>query len=114
MAIKKTLAPSPQKRIAALENQCDIIDKRIGELTAEKHQCLCEITALKLAPFSEGDKVLCEVASGRTKKEQECVIEVDGSTVYVRPYKKDGELSDRRFSVIPIGNKTYADFFKQV
>lgn len=114
MAIKKSLAPSPQKKIVALENQCAIIDKRIGELTAEKHRCLCEITTLRLMPFNEGDKVLCEVTSGRTKKMQECVIEVDGSVVYVRPYKKDGELSDRRFSIIPIGGKTYEDYFQKV
>lgn len=110
----KNIKPEVQEKFVSLMNRVSEIDTEIYKLQEEKIQCQTEMAEIKLAPFKVGDEVLCEVSSGRTKKEQKCVIEVEDGIIYVRPYKSDGELSGRHFSVTPLGDKTYSDFFKKV
>lgn len=81
---------------------------------AEKNALEKELLELKIAPFKLGDYVMAEVSAGKTKKLQKCLLENDGGILYVRPVKADGELSNRHFSVIPVGNKTYSDILKPV
>lgn len=83
----------------------ELIEKRNSlkvqalELNEQLKSVNAEITELKIAPFKNGQKVLCEIHVGRGKKWQECVIEIEENFVYVRPYRKDGELSGMRFRV---------------
>lgn len=83
------------------------------ELGVQIRNLKAEQTALRLLPYKIGDKVWCNIQQGKTKKETICVIEIDDGVVYVRPYKKDGQLSDRRFSVWEFGS-TYAEQFRKV
>ncbi len=110
----KSIKPKVQERFLSLMNKVTDIDAEIYKLQLEKVKCQTEMAEIKLAPFSIGDEVMCEVSAGRTRKVQKCVIEVEEGIIYVRPYKNDGELSNRHFSITPIGDKTYADYFKKV
>ena len=89
------------------------LSKQQWELREQIRNLKEEQTALRLLPFKVGDKVWCNVQQGKNKKETICAIEIDNDIVYVRPYKKDGQLSDRRFSVWEL-SKTYAEQFRKV
>lgn len=99
-----TIIPTDENRVITLLNRISEIDTKRFRLLEEKHRCQKEIIEIKLKPFKIGDEVFCEVPCGRTKKIQKCIIGVGdddyGSvSVYVRPYKKDGTLSERHFYI---------------
>lgn len=96
-----------------LATKIEELNKQQRELKEQIQSLKEEQTALRLLPFKVGDKVWYNVQQGKNKKETICVIETDNDTVYVRPYKKDGQLSDRRFSVWEL-SKTYVEQFRKV
>lgn len=101
------------KQIARVDAE---INKKCEELQELNQQILLlrkQKLELSIYPHKLGDTVLAEVQIGKTKKKSECVLEMsDGGVLYVRPIKNDGELSGRRFSICPAGEKTYHDFIE--
>ena len=96
----------------------DLKDKR-REIEGEIKNTLIQMTEIELLPFKVGDNVYYNLKQGKKSEETLCVIEVDieynaasAASVYVRPYKKDGNLSERRFQVW-IFNESYADVFRK-
>lgn len=90
------------------------IDADISRLYAQKKALEKDLLELEIAPFKIGDYALVKVPSGKSHKEQKCLLECgEYGTLYVRPVKADGELSGRHFSLIPI-NKNYSDYLKEV
>ena len=112
MLKKSVIVPTDENRFLVLMNRVSEIDSQVFKLQEEKIKCQTEMAEIKIKPFKVGDEVLCEVSSGRTKKEQKCVIEVENGIIYVRPYKNYGELSNRHFNVPP--EVDYQKFFKKV
>ena len=100
--------------MCALMKRDTEITEEITRLHDEQTKCRNEMAEIRMSPFKIGDDVMCEVSAGRTKKLQKCVIEVEDGIIYVRPYKNDGELSNRNFVILPAFGKTYADYFKKV
>lgn len=90
------------------------IDEDIKLLESKRKELEKDLLELRIKPFKVGEYVIAEVNSGRTKKEQTCLLECENGILYLRPVKSDGELSGRHFSLTPVGDKTYADFLKEV
>lgn len=111
---KKVITSKEESKYSQLLDKKTLIEESIYKFQCELEKVNNDLLALRLEPFKVGDIVLAPVSSGRGVKEQKCVIECDNGTCYLRPYKKDGTLSDRHFSCTPIGDKTYADIFKEV
>ena len=110
--MNKTLGFTTEKRFLTLMDRVSEIDAEVFNMQEEKIKCQTEIAEIKIMPFKVGDEVMCEVPAGRTKKVQKCIIEVEDGMIYVRPYKNDGELSNRHFNVLP--EVDYQKFFKKV
>lgn len=117
---KKSLTPKSSlsdmaKKIAEVDSKINKKCSEVEKLNEEIIQLRKERLELSLYPHKLGDTVVAEVQVGKTRKKSECVLEMsDGGILYVRPIKKDGELSGRRFSLVPMGNKTYHDFIEEV
>lgn len=117
---KKSLTPKSglsdmAKKIAEVDSKINKKCSEVEKLNEEILQFRKEKLELSLYPHKLGDTVIAEVQVGKTRKKSECVLEMsDGGILYVRPIKKDGELSGRRFSLIPTGGKTYHDFIEEV
>lgn len=117
---KKSLTPKSglsdmAKKIAEVDSKINKKCSEVEKLNEEILQLRKEKLELSLYPHKLGDTVISEVQVGKTRKKSECVLEMsDGGILYVRPIKKDGELSGRRFSLVPTGNKTYHDFIEEV
>lgn len=105
---------NPQEKIDVLEKKIGEVCLEISHLESKKKELRNELAAVRILPFKPGDKVMCEVTSGRRREAKKCVIEIEDGIVYVRPFLKDtDELSGRHFSVIaPNGN--YSTVFKKV
>lgn len=89
-------------------------EEAIEKLQAKKTDMERELLELEIKPFKIGDYALAKVPSGKTMKEQKCLLECEHGTLYVRPVKADGELSGRHFILTPWGKYTYADCLKEV
>lgn len=89
------------------------IDSKIVDLLVEKSLKQDELLSLQIAPFKLGDYAVALLPSGRTAKEQKCLLESENGTLYLRPVTKEGKLSGRRFSYIPI-KQTYQEYLKPV
>lgn len=115
MALKKKQTnPATQNRMEELLRKKNDLLVQINNIRDEVTKIDIEMAEIKLSPFKVGDTVQCEVTSGRTKKMQKCVIEVEDVQVFVRPYTASGELSGRHFYVHLNSSQTYADVFKKV
>lgn len=116
MALKaKKIEGNKEEKIIKLIDEISGINKQIFDLQVEREEKKNTILAIKLAPYKIGDYVVAEVPSGRgTRKSQKCLLECEDGTLYLRPVKADGNLSGRRFSLIPVGGKSYSDYFKEV
>ena len=111
--VKKSSLKDNSKRIAEISTLIEEKRSAISTLNEEIETLLKERIELKIYPHKLGDTVVAEVQVGKTRKKTECVLEMgDGGTLYVRPFKNDGELSGRRFSLIPVGNTTYQDLIE--
>ena len=114
--VTKQVKSSPKdnsKRIAEISTLIEEKRSAISTLNEEIETLLKERVELQIYPHKLGDTVVAEVQVGKTRKKTECVLEMgDGGTLYVRPFKNDGELSGRRFSLIPVGNMTYQDLIE--
>lgn len=117
---KKSLTPKSglsdmAKKIAEVDSKINKKCSEVEKLNEEILQLRKEKLELSLYLHKLGDTVIAEVQVGKTRKKSECVLEMsDEGILYVRPIKKDGELSGRRFSLVPTGNKTYHDFIEEV
>lgn len=113
MKVKNKMAKATpnEEQIVALKKEIDTMEFQMHllreEITAKRN----EVLSLQIAPFKIGDYVLAVVSSGRTPKEQKCLLECDNGTLYLRPVTKYGKLSGRRFSYYPI-KQTYQDYLK--
>ena len=111
--VKKSSPKDNSKRIAEISTLIEEKRSAIFTLNEEIETLLKERVELQIYPHKLGDTVVAEVQVGKTRKKTECVLEMgDGGTLYVRPFKNDGELSGRRFSLIPVGNMTYQDLIE--
>lgn len=83
------------------------IDKQISELRVK-------MTELEMAPFKNGDIVAYEINVAGRVKWRKCKCEIDKNTgeLYVRPFKANGELGDRRYGVWRAFKK-YADVLRE-
>lgn len=96
-----------------LKGDLACVDAKIGELCHKKKELERDLLELEIKPFKIGGYALVKVPSGKSTKEQKCLLECENGILYVRPVKADGELSGRHFSVFPI-NKKYSDILKEV
>ena len=111
--VKKSSPKDNSKRIEEISTLIEEKRSAISTLNEEIETLLKERVELEIYPHKLGDTVVAEVQVGKTRKKTECVLEMgDGGTLYVRPFKNDGELSGRRFSLIPVGNMTYQDLIE--
>ena len=111
--VKKSSPKDNSKRIAEISTLIEEKRSAISILNEEIETLLKERIELEIYPHKLGDTVVAEVQVGKTRKKTECVLEMgEGGTLYVRPFKNDGELSGRRFSLIPVGNTTYQDLIE--
>lgn len=101
------------KRVAEIDTLIKEKKSTISTLNEEIETLLKERIELEIYPHKLGDTVVAEVQVGKTRKKTECVLEMgEGGILYVRPFKNDGELSGRRFSLIPTGKTTYQDLIE--
>ena len=90
------------------------IDEDIRLLESKRKDLEKDLLELRIKPFKVGEYVIAEVNSGRTKKEQTCLLECENGCLYLRPLKPDGELSGRHFSLFPVPGKTYSDYLRKL
>lgn len=115
MALKKVKNEEVNITEESLALEISYMESKIHKLTEEMKLKRQQLLNLKIKPFKVGGYALVQVPSGKTSKEQKCLLECDEwGTLYVRPIKADGELSGRHFSIIPIGNTSYVDLLKEV
>ena len=96
---KKTPVNGELTEKDSLKNKLSLLREQRNNISSEIKSIKNRLAEIDLAPFKVGDVVMCEVSAGRTKKVQKCLVEIDDGVVYVRPYKNDGELSNRHFAV---------------
>lgn len=111
MALKKSDKSS--NRLEEINLEIGMLTKRIQADKETISSLQSEKLSLEIDPFKVGDYALVEIATGRTRKQQKCLLECVDGILYARPVKNDGELSGRHFSVIPFGKK-YSDVIKPV
>ena len=90
------------------------IDEDIKLLESKREELEKDLLELRIKPFKVGEYVLAEVNSGRSKKEQKCLLECERGILYLRPVKPDGELSGRHFSLSLYPGKSYSDYLKKL
>lgn len=111
--VKKEAPKDYSKRIAEIDTLISKKKQTISDLNVEIGELLKERIELEIYPHKLGDTVVAEVQVGKTRKKTECVLEMsEHGTLYVRPFKSDGELSGRRFSLCPTGKITYKDLIE--
>lgn len=114
MALKKVnkqsndaeLKKQLMEEVRNLEENMYKLQDKIAELKEESLK-------IDIKPFKIGGYAIALIPSGRSAKEQKCLLECENGTLYVRPIKEDGELSGRHFSIIPIDND-YSKHLKEV
>lgn len=89
-------------KIEELKKALDDNHKRIHELNQESDKIREEMLTLQISPFEIGGVAMCEVPSGKQRKERLCVLECIGGDLFVRPYNNDESLSGRHFMMMPI------------
>lgn len=109
----KAVKPEEQEKVMELLNKCSEIDTQIFQLQQEKIKLQEEILEIKIAPFKIGDYAYADIPSGRSVKNQKCLLECGNGTLYLRPVTKNGELSGRHFSCVSI-TKPYSELLKKV
>ena len=109
----KAVKPEEQEKVMKLLNKCSEIDTQIFQLQQEKIKLQEEILEIKIAPFKIGDYAYADIPSGRSVKNQKCLLECENGTLYLRPVTKNGELSGRHFSCVSI-TKPYSELLKKV
>lgn len=103
---KQQLKELSKKRNALLE-QLEQLEKQADSLSRQQ-------TELRLLPFHEGDTVTC--ISGVKKVPFRCVIEIEGSKVYVRPFlKEDGKTLNGRHLIVALPESgSYSECFQKI
>ena len=112
MTLKKAVKNNDSEMIKVLTEEISTIETNIATLVELKKQRENQLLELLIKPFKIGGYALVEIPSGRTRKWQTCSLEAENGILYARPIK-DGILSGRHFSVIPI-NKSYSELLKEV
>lgn len=114
MALKKANKTNDEVLKKQLKNDIEDIKEQIRDLQDELLDKEAELLELDIKPFKIGGYALVNIPSGRTTKEQKCLLECVGDTLYARPVKEDGELSGRHFSIIPVSGHKYSEYLKEV
>lgn len=96
-----------------LRNDIKCIEADIEDLVAKKVALQKDLLELKIRPFKIGDYAIASIPSGRSTKEQKCLLECENGILYLRPVKPDGDLSGRHFSCTVV-NKSYTEVLKKV
>lgn len=86
-----------EELIRSKKEQIRKLDMQIANLKQQRANLQKEILNLEIEPFRIGGYCMAEVKIGRSKKNRKCLIEADDGFLYLRPIKKDGELSEQRF-----------------
>lgn len=89
------------------------VDNCMEKLVAQKKKLQEDLLSLDIAPFKLGEYAMCYIPSGRNTKLQKCLLECVNGILYARPVAKDGTLSNRHFSIVPI-NVSYQTLLKKV
>ena len=110
--VNKPVTPN-EEQIAVVKADIDRMEFQMHLLREEISAKQKELLSLQIAPFKIGGYAIALVPSGRTAKEQKCLLECDGGTLYLRPVKEDGHPSRRRFAYYPI-KQTYQEYLKPV
>ena len=113
MALKAVKSEEQEKVMELLNKKCSDIDTQIFQLQQEKLKLQEEILEIKIAPFKIGDYAYADIPSGRSVKNQKCLLECENGILYLRPVTKNGDLSGRHFSCTPI-TKSYSEVLKKV
>lgn len=98
--VKKTpekKVATDEKRVAELEKEIADISSNIKGLFELRTKKKEELLSIKIAPYKIGGYALAEVPSGKTIKEQKCLLECVEGELYLRPVKDNVELSGRHF-----------------
>lgn len=114
MALKKATKNNDEVLKKQLRNDIEDIKEHIRDLQDELQDKETELLEVEIKPFKIGDYALVNVPSGKTTKEQKCLLECEHGILYVRPVKADGELSGRHFSLIPVVGHSYSEYLKEV
>ena len=99
--LKKKVVKDTLELEQELRAEIAMIDKEMNILAVRKEALIEEILNIELSPFKVGDYVIATVSSGRSKKEQKCLIENNHGLAYLRPMNDNGELSGRHFFLSP-------------
>ena len=114
MALKK-VTKNGSNKVSNLMKEINSIHEEISRLNTKRMELEVELLEEQIKPFKIGGYALVNVPSGKTIKEQKCLLECgEYGTLYVRPVKADGELSGRHFSIIPTLGHSYLDYLKEV
>ena len=109
----KTNKSDSTKRKEELKESISKIEEQLVSLEAKRKELRIELLKLEIAPFKIGGYALAKVPSGKSVKEQKCLLECEDGILFVRPIKADGELSGRHFSCTPISGR-YSEVLKKV
>lgn len=111
------LTPEEKAKITDLRACIGVLSHQIAEATRELMELQAQICEVLLALYKIGDYVLAEVSVGKGKQWTKCLIELEAGHIYLRPVRKDGELSGKHFIFTPstTGNLVkYSGYFKPV
>lgn len=96
----------------------ELLNQKIAErndLNRQISELLVKRTELEMIPFKNGDVVAYEINIAGSVKWRKCKCEIDKATgeLYVRLFKTDGELGDRRQRVFRKLDQKYADVLRE-
>lgn len=97
-----------------LKADIESITAEIAKMEETREVLKTTLLELEIKPFKIGDYALAKIPSGRSVKEQKCLLECESGILYLRPVKSDGELSGRHFSLIPTSGHKYSEYLKEV
>lgn len=100
-----------ESKIQELKQELEDTKNKITELERHKGDIEKEILNCEIAPFKIGDYALVEITIGKKKQWKKCLLENVRGTLYVRPFKSDGDLSLQHYSLIALD---YSDLLKPV
>lgn len=98
-----------------IREEIGLIEKQIQLNKQRKSELEKMLLELDIAPFKIGEYALVKIPSGKSYKEQKCLLECNElGILYARPIKANGELSSRHFSIIPTNERPYSHHLKEV
>ena len=96
------IAKTKNPKVAKIKAEIEDIRSQIDSLKHKRDTLEIELLQEEIKPFKIGDEVMYPVTIGKNKKLQKGILEAEvdtWATLYIRPYKNDGELSGRHFYI---------------